>query len=496
MEPASDGSAGVVSPSLLSLGKRKCSPACRERFDPAPEGWGDDTENQQPAHVEPPPAKKGKRLSVRRNEIDKAVTIGDTRWTFVSDAQEKALAAKCVPKNTAISTKWAVGNFESWRKGRNVNFVNEPEKQVPADLLEVSDSKLLCKWLSLYVAEARKKNGSEFPPKTLYHLLTGLLRHMRSKNPTCPNFLDTSDSRFMSLHNTMDNVFRQLRGKGVAAESKSTEAFTKDEEQQLWTSGVLSTETPKGLLGAVFFQNGKNFCLRGGEEHRNLKLSQFKRETDPHRYVYIEHASKNRAGGLAQLRVKNKEVPINAVPKAGNRCHVYILDMYFQKLPVEAFERDNFYLQPVGKVKNNQVWFTTTPVGKNTLSKDLCVEAGVSGQKSNHSLRATGCTELYQASVPEKVIQERTGHLSLAGLRQYERTSSKQQEVVSRILASKEPTTYQQQLSMRQSHGAIAMPMTQFTFNNCQVSINQVPAQVATSTCTALTNITNTGLQS
>ena len=112
MEPASDGSAEVVSPSLLTLGKRKCSPACRERFDLAPEGWGDDTENQQPAHVEPPPVKKGKRLSVRRNEIDKAVTIGDTRWTFVSDAQEKALAA---PKNTAISTKWAVGNFKSWR---------------------------------------------------------------------------------------------------------------------------------------------------------------------------------------------------------------------------------------------------------------------------------------------------------------------------------------------------------------------------------------------
>ena len=116
-------------------------------------------------------------------------------------------------------------------------------------------------------------------------------------------------------------------------------------------------------------------------------------------------------------------------------------------------------------------------MGKNTLSKmvkDLCVEAGVSGQKSNHSLRATGCTELYQAGVPEKVIQERTGHLSLAGLRQYKCTSSKQQEVVLRILTSKEPTIYQQQLSMTQSHGAIPMPMTQFTFNNCQVSINQV----------------------
>ena len=89
----------------------------------------------------------------------------------------------------------------------------------------------------------------------------------------------------------------------------------------------------------------------------------------------------------------------------------------------------------------DQPWFTTVPVGKNTLAKmvkEVCAEAGVGGQKSNHSLRATA-TELYQAGVPEKVTQEQTGHLSLTGLRQYECTSGEQQAVVSRILASKAP---------------------------------------------------------
>ena len=73
---------------------------------------------------------------------------------------------------------------------------------------------------------------------------------------------------------------------------------------------------PKGLLRAVFFNNGISFCLLGGEEHRNLWLSQLKRENDPPRYVYTELASKNRAGGLAQLRVKNKSVTKFAVPEA------------------------------------------------------------------------------------------------------------------------------------------------------------------------------------
>ena len=99
--------------------------------------------------------------------------------------------------------------------------------------------------------------------------------------------------------------------------------------------------------------------------------------------------------------MKNKVVPINAVPEAGNRCHVYILDLYFSKLPKE---RDVFYLQPVAKVCSGDCpWFSTTPIGKNTLAKmvkDISTDAGFAGRKTNHSLRATGSTELYSAGVP------------------------------------------------------------------------------------------------
>ena len=41
--------------------------------------------------------------------------------------------------------------------------------------------------------------------------------------------------------------------------------------------------------------------------------------------------SKNRTGSLAQLRVSNKVVPVFAIPEAGTRCHVYILDMYYER---------------------------------------------------------------------------------------------------------------------------------------------------------------------
>ena len=62
---------------------------------------------------------------------------------------------------------------------------------------------------------------------------------------------------------------------------------------------------------AVLFLNGRNFCLRGGDEHRRLKLSQIKRHSAPDRYVYTENSSKNRSGGMAQMRVAHKVVPRN-----------------------------------------------------------------------------------------------------------------------------------------------------------------------------------------
>lgn len=58
---------------------------------------------------------------------------------------------------------------------------------------------------------------------------------------------------------------------------------------------------------------------------------------------------------------------------------------------------------------------------------------------SNHSLRATSITRMYQASVPEKLIMERSGHLTKEGLRSYEHTSSLQAQSVCNVLAKSVP---------------------------------------------------------
>ena len=353
-------------------------------------------------------------------------------------------------------------------------------EKCPDSLLLQMDPVLLNKWLSIFVAETRKVNGDPYPPSTLQSLLSGLLRYMRSIDAyKAPNIFAKKDPRFEKLHHTMDSVYRSLRAQGVGTEKHSAEPFSKIEENLLWTSGVFGTDDPISLQRAIFFYNGKVFCLRGGSEHRSLMLTQLKRVEDG--YIYTENVSKNRPGGIAQLKLKNKKVKIVANPDARERCHVYLLDEYISHLPDKAKQDNIFYVRPLDKMQG-RVWYSSVPIGRNKLSsmvQQMCKDAGIQGHKTNHSLRATGATELYTAGVPEKIIQERTGHRSLECLRMYEQTSDSQHTAVSKILSSSQETTFngeisklKQQSSAVSSHVQSTSCMPTMNFNNCSVNIN------------------------
>ena len=171
---------------------------------------------------------------------------------------------------------------------------------------------------------------------------------MLSLNPAATRFLDKKNSLFKELHGTLDNLFRRLHEDGVGRQVKHV--ITKQDEVQLWESGELGTKDPKALQNAVFYYNGKNFCLRGGVEHRELKVTQLERTFEPNGYIYHEYVSKNRPGTYQKLHLQNKQVPIYACPDAGERCHVFLLDLYLKKLPREAIQKDVFYVRPCKKL--------------------------------------------------------------------------------------------------------------------------------------------------
>ena len=60
----------------------------------------------------------------------------------------------------------------------------------------------------------------------------------------------------------------------------------------------------------------------------------------------------------------------------------------------------------------------------------MCSAAGISGYKTNHSLRVTLATRLFKESVDEQLIMVETGHRSTDGMRSHKRLSKEQLELI------------------------------------------------------------------
>ena len=139
-------------------------------------------------------------------------------------------------------------------------------------------------------------------------------------------------------------------------------------------------------------------------------------------YQYVEHGSKNYQGRLCD-RDSNKVSRIYAQP-GFSHCPVRLIDIYLSKLPSDP---KSFYMQLMQKIDHRVAcpWYQVSPVEVNTLKNmmsRMSALAGLSNRYTNHGLRATACTRMFNA-VPQKVIAEFSGHKSAKALQKYEHTS-------------------------------------------------------------------------
>ena len=364
---------------------------------------------------------------------------GDSTHRFMMPVSPTKMNEICdgyVPRNTKKATEWALRLFREWRDNRNL--VTSTQDQCPSTLLEEPRSDLLNYWLSRFVVDIRREDRQAYPPSSLNNILAGLYRYCRSCCPMgscCPNFMNRKDPQFRELTGAIQVKFRELREQGVGAVVKHASVVTPAEESIFWERQVIGDHSPVALQRAVFFYVGKVFCLRGGEEQRSLKPSQFVRTTNPDCFTYVENGSKNHSG--VNPKQSNKVVPVYACPAQRPRWLVYLLDLYFSKFPTKAKEMDVFYLRPKKQVGSSidLPWYECAAVGKEklrTFMESMCRDAGIT-KKTNHSLRATGASALFHAGVPEKLIRDVTGHRSNA-LQLYERPTEQQRKQVSEVL--------------------------------------------------------------
>ena len=210
---------------------------------------------------------------------------------------------------------------------------------------------------------------------------------------------------------------------------------------------MLGDDTPEKLVNTLLYLIGIYFTLHACDEHKALKVgaySQLKIKVDPEtniRYLeYNEHYAKNHQGGIKSLYHKNKIVKAFENTENPDRCIVHIFEKYMSKHPsMDPKYSFDLYLRPLVKITSPNVWYSCQAIGVQTLQKviaKLAHNAGLPGRHTNHSLRATTATRLYEQNVDEHRISKLTGHHSVA-VRNYQRVLVQKEQEQSDVLYGK-----------------------------------------------------------
>lgn len=353
--------------------------------------------------------------------------------TPLTDEEVEEKRRDNIPKKTQQDTEYCLRLWNEWRSYRQ----SKTSQNIPQ--LEEMTKKDLDYWLSRFVLEVRKKDAKEFPPNSLHHLCCGILRHLRACGSATIDFF--KDPELNNFRRTLDSEMKRLQSSGLGSIHRQAEPISEEEENILWEKGLLGDKNPQTLLDTMVFMNGLYFALRSGNEHRQLRhnpsqIQLFEKPGERAYLRYTEDISKNHPGGLKARKIKPKIVDHHANLENPDRCYVLLYKLYNGLCPSNR-PMDAFYLKPLKKPKEG-CWYSSAALGHNTLQNTvgrLCKKAGFKGLRTNHSLRATTATRLYQHGVDEQLVMEMTGHRSVDGVRSYKRTSSEQREELSNILS-------------------------------------------------------------
>ena len=230
---------------------------------------------------------------------------------------------------------------------------------------------------------------------------------------------------------------KRLRSTGIYKKQQA-EVINIEHEDMLWAKGLLGDGSPQVLLDTLIFYIGLYFAIRGGEHcqlrHRPSQLQLVEREGTTPYLLYTESVSKTNQGGLLHRKKQPKEVVHHANVDSPQRCLVRLYKLYNSKCPKD---RPDMLFTFVLILNPKVLCGTKSPVGHNVLAgtvQHLFKAAGIEGHYSNHSLRATSATCLFDAGLDEQLIMARTGHSSSDGVKSYKRVTKHLREKTSDIL--------------------------------------------------------------
>ena len=168
--------------------------------------------------------------------------------------------------------------------------------------------------LEKFFAEARKKDGSDYEPDSLRVMLASLDRHLKEAGSSISI---AKDREFVNSRKVLEGKARFLREQGYGKRPQASKALTTEDEELLWSKGLLGNQSPKSLIGTMWFLLTQHFGLRGCQEHHDMFVEIFLFLVE---YVtYEENITKTCQGGL---RKKRRVVQLKMFTTGGFRCLV------------------------------------------------------------------------------------------------------------------------------------------------------------------------------
>ena len=363
----------------------------------------------------------------------KSSAMKDTSSRFKppsTKAELQFLSCKTFAKSTDRKIEWAANLFRMWRKNRIHEGTGEGEI-LWCDLdRQDLDPEVLAHVLPTFINKIKRADGEDYPPNMVYSIIV-MLQLFFEKKGKMWKLLD--GKIFNSVRNTVDNIMKHQSMERIAQKVKRSEPISITDEEEMWDFGILGEESPECLRNTVMYLIGLTFVLRGGKEHRSLRNPHFNpqiivKTSDKSGRKFLEYTedmvSKTNQGRLSGRKLTPKVVKAFGNPNP-QRDIVRLYQKYVSLCPPEP-KSDALYKYGICESKHRPCqWFSDKPLGINAISKcvpNLMTQAGKSGNYTNHSLRVTAATRMFENGIEEQLVKEKTGHKSDA-ICAYKRTS-------------------------------------------------------------------------
>ena len=196
--------------------------------------------------------------------------MSNRTYNYASEERIEKLKQIRLKKSSENKLDWAVGAYIDWRNDRLEKFQYDVGIYY-ADLCDLDSltienlNHLLCH----FIPEVTRKRGKGlFPGATLYQLIVAIQKYL-IVNKVRWEIMKMPE--FEEMRTVLDNVMQERTMANIGVVKKQAGFITYQQENSLWSKGVLGEDSPDKLRHTVLFLLGINVHLCAVEDHYHLR---------------------------------------------------------------------------------------------------------------------------------------------------------------------------------------------------------------------------------